>query len=562
MIEFDNFDLFFLPNNVFLPPLFDSCGFLTKLTGFTCSFAAVFLKKGGGGFFFTDDRYVVQAKLEIDSIFEIKNINELSNWIKDNLDICIGIDSRLQTRRWNNIIGNAKLYIIDHDRLDDFYVKNFIQNNHVNKNNIYIYSRKYSGMTHCLKIKNFLSSFDHSNDNFFITDPENVSWLLNIRSNNINYNQNVSCCAIASREGIVDLFLLNTQGVEVENVNIHNIGEIINVIKKRNIKNLLMDKNQSTLYFVNLFAELKIDVDYIDDPIYLMRAIKNVCEIDNSVNIHLYDGIALTKFILYLIYQFENENFSISERDAVLKLRKFRMQNVNFIRESFATIAAFGPNGAIIHYNPEINKAEEDIFINKSNLFLLDSGGHYLGGTTDVTRTMTFGDPTLQQKKYYTLVLKGNIRLQNAVFPIKTKGIDLDILARYDLLREGLNYKHSTGHGVSNFLNVHEKIPLMSKFDDTYLQPGMIISNEPGYYRENYYGIRLENLMVVRQRSDGLLYFECLTQVPFFINLVDFAMLTLDEKEWLKNYNQGIFEKLKSFLRDNEKSIYIKNFLF
>lgn len=557
--NFDNFDFFFLPGDVFLAPLFDSGEYLKKLTRFTGSFAIVFFSKNGDSVFFTDGRYLAQAKAEVHDGFLIKNIQELPSWIENVGQKSIAFDSRLLTHSWNKLLGGVQRVPLDTEVIDQFYQQNIpCLLNQDRKLDIYIYEEKYSGKSVKDKIRAFLQKFD--GEYFLVLDPENVSWLLNIRSNNVNFNKNVSCFALVNYEGSIDLFLRDETEVEIDNTNIHHVDDFESVLQERKVAFLSFGKECSTLYFVNLLKKLEIEVDYVDDPIYLMRAAKNDVEAQNAIDIHIHDGVAVTRFFLDLIKNFDNSNVRISERDAVAELHELRKRNPNFVSDSFETIAAFGSNGAVIHYNPQNSK--QDVWIEKDNLFLLDSGGHYFGGTTDITRTFCFGEPTAEQKKHYTLVLKGNLRLQHAIFPAGLNGFDLDMLARYDLLQHGVNYSHSTGHGVSNFLHVHEQVPRISKLDKTVLQPGMILSNEPGYYKEGHYGIRLENLMIAHENDDKFLYFECLTQVPFALNLIDWEMLERCEREWLKKYNENVFKKLKPFLNFDEQKLFTENFLF
>lgn len=559
-MDFDSFDFFFLPGDVFLAPLFDAGERLRRLTGFSGSFAIAFLNTAHGGVFFTDNRYLLQVKDELRDGFEIRDIKQLSIWLEEVESSSVVFDPRLQTSKYDELLDEKLQLAPAEDRLlDEFYKKNLCVDLNKYKPDVYFYDEHFTGLSHQRRIEQFLETLE--GDYFLILNPENVSWLLNIRSDNFDYNQNVSCFALVHYDGHVDLFLQNCTSLYIKGVNIHNVDDLYDLLRKRKIDSLSIDRKSSTVFFDDLLKNLKINVDYVDDPIYLMRAVKNDVEIDNFIDVHVYDGAAVTKFWIWMINNFNhNSNFNINERNAVKKLREFREDQPRFVRDSFATIAAFGKNGAIVHYNPANNNNET--IINRDNLFLLDSGGHYLGGTTDVTRTMCLGEPCDEQKKHYTLVLKGNICLQNAIFPSGLQGCNLDMLARYYLLQHGLNYGHSTGHGVSNFLHVHEKLPIINKKDKTVLQSGMVISNEPGYYRESHYGIRLENLMLVCKRDDDLLCFRCLTQVPFALNLVDWDILERHEKEWIRQYNVGVFEKLSPFLGDDEKGVFAKHFLY
>jgi len=245
----------------------------------------------------------------------------------------------------------------------------------------------------------------------------------------------------------------------------------------------------------------------------------------------------------------------IDEIKAAETLLEFRKENPDFLYPSFSTIAGFASNGAVIHYHATTKTNKK---ISGNSLLLLDSGGQYFGkdfcGTTDVTRTIAIGKPTAEMIENFTRVLKGHIALALARFPIGTSGAQLDVLARQYLWQVGLDYDHGTGHGVGSFLLVHECPQNVSRRGHQPLLPGMIISNEPGFYKENEYGIRIENLMLVEKESDKFLCFKTLTLVPIDPRLVDFKMLTQDEKKWLCDYHRQIFDVLESGLNSDEKS--------
>ncbi|MCV3769528.1 MAG: M24B family metallopeptidase, partial [Wolbachia pipientis] len=215
----------------------------------------------------------------------------------------------------------------------------------------------------------------------------------------------------------------------------------------------------------------------------------------------------------------------------------------------FPTISAFNENGAIIHYR---SSSKTNKVIQKNGLYLIDSGGQYLDGTTDVTRTIAIGKPTNEQITHYTIVLKAHIAIANAVFPSSTTGEELDILARINLWKLGIDYTHSTGHGVGSYLSVHEGPQSISKGNKIKLTPGMILSNEPGYYIPGRYGIRIENLMYVDKQENGFLNFKQLTSIPYDKKLIDTEMLTKDEIKWVNNYHQFVYENLKNNINDKK----------
>ncbi len=277
-----------------------------------------------------------------------------------------------------------------------------------------------------------------------------------------------------------------------------------------------------------------------------MKAIKNQTEIKNMVKTHIYDGAALTKFIYWIK---NNKKFNFTEIDAEKKLEKFRKQNINYLYPSFNTIAGSGPNSAIIHYRA--NKLSQRK-IKKNDIFLCDSGGQYKYGTTDVTRTLCFNKPPKRIKDIFTRVLKGHIAVANTNLNKKKTGKIIDKSARYYLNKINLDYAHGTGHGVGFFLNVHEGPQAISKYNEVPLKPGMILSNEPGYYRENEFGIRIENLVYIKKHKNKN-FFKNLTLAPIDTDLVNFKLLNKEEKNYLSKYHLEVYSKISKFLDSKEK---------
>ena len=289
------------------------------------------------------------------------------------------------------------------------------------------------------------------------------------------------------------------------------------------------------------------------DPIYFLKAKKNKTEINNTIKSHLYDGIALTKFIYWI--KNNVRKYKITEISAEKKLEKFRKQNNKYKFPSFNTISGTGPNGAIVHYRA--NKKTNRI-INKNDIYLCDSGGQYHYGTTDVTRTMCFSNQPKRVKNIYTKVLKGHIGVATFNLKKNTTGKKIDFIARKPLKKIGLDYAHGTGHGVGYFLNVHEGPQAISKINNIKLEEGMILSNEPGYYEKDKFGIRIENLLYTKKIKNKL-KFENLTLAPIEKNLINFNLLKKSEKKYLNNYHEKVYAKLSPYLETNEK-IWLKSF--
>ena len=278
-----------------------------------------------------------------------------------------------------------------------------------------------------------------------------------------------------------------------------------------------------------------------------LKAIKNKTEIKNMTDAHIADGVALTKFLYWIK---SKKNFNLTEIDAEKKLENFRKKNNNFLYPSFNTIAGTGPNGAIIHYRANKNSNRK---INKRDIFLCDSGGQYKYGTTDVTRTICFSKPTSKIKNIFTRVLKGHIAVFNTNLNKINSGEKIDKRARFFLKKDNLDYGHGTGHGVGYFLNVHEGPQAISKYNNIKILPGMILSNEPGYYEKNKFGIRIENLIYV-EKNKSKTFFKNLTLAPIDTDLINFKMLNISEKIYLYNYHMDIYLKISKFLNSKEKN--------
>ena len=287
------------------------------------------------------------------------------------------------------------------------------------------------------------------------------------------------------------------------------------------------------------------------DPIYKLKSIKNSVEINNTKNIHIDDGVAVTKFLYWIKYKNKKK---ITEIGAEKKLEKFRKKSSKYLYPSFETISASGSNGSIIHYKATKNSNK---ILNFKDLYLCDSGGQYKYGTTDITRTICFSNQSRKIKENFTRVLKGHIAVAKANLNKFNKGNAIDKLARYSLKIKKLDYSHGTGHGVGYFLNVHEGPQAISKFNTVKLEDGMILSNEPGYYKKNKYGIRIENLIYVRKNKKKL-QFENLTLAPIDRDLIDFKLLSIEEKQYLHEYHKRVYLKLKNYLNFEEK-IWLKN---
>lgn len=394
-------------------------------------------------------------------------------------------------------------------------------------------------------------------DGAVLTTPESIAWLLNIRGNDVPHTPVAQGFAVIWADTSVDLFM---NPAKISSDMRTYLGHKVRLAEPGSLEEWLGNLKDTTLFIdpsllpLALFNQLE-NCHLIKgaDPCALPKALKNPIEVMGARQAHIQDGIAVTRFLAWLSHAVLTN--TITEMDAAEKLLSFRQQN-SLRDTSFDTISGAGPNGAIIHYkaSPETNRILEP-----DSIYLFDSGGQYLTGTTDVTRTIAIGKPTAEQKDRFTRVLKGHIAIATALFPAGTTGSQLDTLARHALWQAGLDYHHGTGHGVGSYLNVHEGPQRISKSPSSIaLQPGMIVSNEPGYYKTNAYGIRIESLVIVVEKGipqggeHALLGFETLTQAPIDTSLVEGEMLTLQERAWLNAYHTQVRETLLPHLSAQE----------
>lgn len=381
---------------------------------------------------------------------------------------------------------------------------------------------------------------------------DEIAWLFNIRGADIDYNPLVISYAFVSQAVailFVDLSKINSELEQVllaAGVTIKSYTEFGNYLSKLNSKICLDDKTAN--YWMQQQSEVTNQISYARSPIVFKKAIKNSVEQDGMRYAHIKDAVAMVGFLHWLENNWQS---GIDEISAADKLAEFRAKQENLKGYSFATISGYASNGAIIHYRAT---AATSKVIKNDNLYLLDSGGQYLDGTTDITRTMHLGEPTAEQKRHYTLVLKGHLALSRSIFVHGTCGENLDVLARAPLWNEFLNYRHGTGHGVGSFLCVHEGPQKISQASSgVALLPGMVVSNEPGLYIDGSHGIRIENLCLVSEINQaaaknsefGPFYqFEDLTLVPYCKKLIEMDLLSPEDKQQLKSYYQRIVEKV------------------
>lgn len=430
-------------------------------------------------------------------------------------------------------------------------------------NPIFILDEQLTGESAQSKIERIIKVLEKENaDSLLVASLDTVAWLYNIRGNDVKCNPVAVCFAyISKRESVL---FINPKKVTQEaaaylqsqNIIIAEYDKIFDYISQLK-ETVCIDSSKVTLKLLNAIDKSNSIID-IPSPADLMKACKNESELEGFRNAMLKDGVALVQFFMWLEKNIASEK--IKETDIAEKLIEFRSKQDKFVGESFDTIAGYGPNGAIVHYHATPETAAT---VKPQGLLLIDSGGQYLDGTTDITRTIAVGELTEAMKEDYTLVLKGHINLSMAIFPEGTRGSQIDILARKSLWDRGLNYLHGTGHGIGHFLNVHEG-PQSIRMNEnpTTLQLGMVMSNEPGLYRDGEYGIRVENLVVIKKETTtqfGDFYsFDTITLCPIDTKPIKKELLTQDEIEWLNAYHRNVFEKLSPLLNE-EATQWLKN---
>lgn len=374
-------------------------------------------------------------------------------------------------------------------------------------------------------------------DALVVTAHESICWLLNKRAKDFPMLPSMYAYAIVPHTGSIQIYCDQGKLADGNLWVTHPFEQFEEDVAA--LETVWMDTQQAPVALAH--CRHGKQVLWKADPCVLGRAIKNTVEQDGARAAHVRDGVALTKFLAWADHILDHEEV-VDEHMISEVLFQYRARSPLFQEPSFATIAGFGANGAIVHYHASSETAAS---IEGEGLLLVDSGGQYLDGTTDVTRTIAIGQPTVEHQRYFTHVLKGHIALATAIFPSGTTGGQLDVLARAPLWQIGVDYDHGTGHGVGSYLNVHEGPQRIGKAGATVsLQPGMILSNEPGYYAQGEFGIRIENLMLVVPKNNDFLGFETLTCAPLDTRLIDVSLLTNHEREWVNAYHLFVYETL------------------
>lgn len=536
------------------------------ITGFTGSAGTAVITPDDGGLW-TDSRYFIQAEEQLTDtglkLFKehMPETPSIPQWLCRVLKKGerVGIDgyaTSLQTV--NELRNELSAYGIEVVMIEDLYKTIWNDRPALPSNKPFILEEKYSGESASSKISTIRNHISNTGtDYILISALDEIAWTLNMRGTDIECNPLfVSYLLISEKEATLyinknkltetTVDYLQSQGVGHRNY--EDIESDLTAISGRKIT------MSPSINFAMYNAASEHNTVFIQaSPVSEYKAVKNQTEINGFRNAMLRDGVAMVRFLIWLQKNIGNGNLTELSIDEQLYKERSAMENFRGI--SFATIAGYQEHGAIVHYEAD---EQSESTLKPEGLLLIDSGAQYLDGTTDITRTIPLGPTTEEQKKDYTLVLKGFIQLAMAEFPQGTCGTQLDVLARLAMWKEGINYGHGTGHGVGHFLNVHEG-PHQIRMNNvpTPLQPGMTVTNEPGIYRAGKYGIRTENTMLTvpsRKTDFGEFYkFEQLTLCPINTETILWDMLSPEETNWLKEYHETVYSKLSPLLTDEEK---------
>ena len=521
--------------------------------------AIIFQEKA---YLFVDGRYTIQAHEQTDSeFFLVKHLKDYWNFLEE---LCfegkiIAIDPALhsveEVEKIQQIVDNRKsnLQYLDNNPIDKYWENQPFYP----QSKAFIHDLKYvgkAGRDKIYEIQNSLASTFI--DYYILTSLDSIAWLLNIRGNDIDYTPLLCCFVIIPQKGNVEFFVEEKKIRSIKNelekfVNFHSFESIYEFIGKIGKNKIVgMDEKQTVYNFKKICLNSDITINYLSNPCTYPKAQKNEIELSGARNANIRDGASITKFLYWLknIMKISETN-EINAADYLLNLRK---ENELFYSPSFDTISAFGPHAALPHYrvSPETNLSFEN-----NSIYLVDSGVQYRDGTTDITRTVIFGKATNEQKDRFTRVLKGHIAIATAEFASNSVGSTLDPLARESLQAIGCDYDHGTGHGIGSFLSVHEGPQRIAKnqgLSDGIIYPGMILSNEPGYYKINEYGIRTENLIIARIKSNNTMFFETISWAPIDRDLIKKSILLDNEINWINIYHQDVYNKLSPYLKSQE----------
>lgn len=542
------------------------------ITGFTGSAGTAVIMQDMAGLW-TDGRYFIQASDQLQgSTIELFKSGEpdvptVHQFLKDKLEegMCLGFDGRTVSAKEAEQLGELLkekdiTFTVNNDLVGEIWEDRPA----LSCEPVMELDVRWTGKSRADKIADIREQMKEKEaDIFILTSLDDIAWLLNIRGNDIH------CCPVVlsylvMTDAEIRLYANKAafseeirSNLEADGIKIYPYDEVYSYVQtiSSDKKVLLSKANVNSCLVSNIPAEVTI----LDEKnlTLLPKAIKNKTEMDNERIAHIKDGVAVTKFIYWLKKNVPEG--TVTELSAAEKLYQFRSEQEHFIGDSFDPIIAYGTHAAIVHYSAT---EESDIPLEARGMVLADTGGHYLEGTTDITRTIVLGPVTAKEKKYFTAVLRGNLNLAVAKFKYGCTGLNLDYLARGPLWELGEDYNHGTGHGVGYLLNVHEgpnsfRWKNLSGNPAPVLEEGMITSDEPGYYLENEFGIRHENLVLCKKAEKTsfgqFMCFEPLTMVPFDLEGINPQEMTERERKLLNNYHQKVYTTISPYLDEEEK---------
>nr|WP_297885015.1 aminopeptidase P family protein [uncultured Blautia sp.] len=538
------------------------------ITGFTGSAGTAVITEDMAGLW-TDGRYFIQAAQQLEgtsvTLFKMgePGVPTVHEFLKDKLTegMCLGFDGRTvsaaEADQLKTLLSDKNIrFSVEEDLIGEIWT----DRPELSCEPVMELDVKWTGESRADKCRRIRHKMEEKQaDVFVLTSLDDIAWLLNIRGNDIHCCPVVLSYLVMTKEEILLFTNENAFSKEIQE-NLHSDGVILKPYDDvysyaktiTSEKTVILSRKCANSRLVN---SIPSEVSILDEEnlTLLPKAVKNETEVENERTAHIKDGVAVTKFMYWLKQNVGK--IKITELSAADYLFDLRKQQENFLGNSFDPIVSYGGHAAICHYSPS---PETDIPLEPKGLALCDTGGHYLEGTTDITRTIALGELTEKEKKYFTIVLKGHLNLSDAKFRYGCCGQNLDYIAREPLWRLGEDYNHGTGHGVGYLLNVHEgPNSFRWKSSSAVLEEGMITSNEPGYYVENEFGIRHENLIVCKKAEETafgqFMCFENLTMVPFDLDAVEPALLTDHEKELLNAYHRDVYEKISPYLNEEEK---------
>lgn len=544
------------------------------MSGFTGS-AGTLVVLEESAYLWTDGRYFLQAdkQLEKTGIVLMKSgqsdVPIIEEFLKRELKEgdTIGFDGRTISKNFaDKLLEEIKGKNIKFKGNIDLV--NIIWRNRpkISKEPVWQLDIKYAGISRKEKMKKVREKMEEAGADVFIDAAlDEIAWLLNLRGNDIAYTPVFLSYMIIREDRAILCIHREVISEKIEDelkedgIAIAEYEEIYKLADEISDKEKVLYDSGSINY--NLYNSINKNATIInrESPIALMKAMKNPVEVENIKRAHIKDGVAMCKFIYWLKKNVPLGN--VSEISAAEKLVEFRAQMDGFLDQSFAPIFGYGEHGAIIHYSAT---EETNVVMKDKGLCLIDTGAHYYDGTTDVTRTVVLGELTKEEKEAFTIVLKGNLNLANTTFVYGTTGANIDCVARRPLWEKGMDFNHGTGHGVGYILGVHEGPQNISKNSKskTKLEEGMIVSDEPGFYKEGKFGIRHENLLLckkgIKNEYGQFMVFDVLTMVPFDSDGIDLSLMNEDEVDYLNNYHKKVYENISPYLNEEEKK-WLKN---